>query len=273
MRHFIRDKCCQAADPGDHCVVTRSREKPAGETPLLSVVIPAFNEAKLIQRGVRATKEALQALRPSDGGGEIIVCDNASTDATAELAREAGATVVHEPVRQIARARNHGAAAARGEWLVFIDADSTPTAPLFAELSDAMANPRCLGGGALVAMECIPLHGRIWVAAWNLVSRLTHWAPGSFLFCRAEAFREVGGFSEELFVSEELDLSRRLKRLARERGQRFVLLRRERLMTSARKLQLYSTREALAFVLRYLRNPARTARQRDACTIWYDGRR
>lgn len=253
--------------------MTNTPEQPASEPPLLSVVIPAYNESKLIQRGVRAANAALRALRPPDRCGEVIVCDNASTDDTAQLARDAGATVVHEPVRQIARARNRGAASAQGEWLVFIDADSIPSPALFAELSDAMADPRCLGGGALVTLEDAPLNGRIWVAVWNLISRFTHWAPGSFLFCRAESFREVGGFNEDLFVSEELDLSRRLKRLAAKRGQRFVLLSRARLLTSARKLRLYSSREALAFTFRFLRSPGRTARDRDACTIWYDGRR
>lgn len=273
MRRSTKNRSCQSGNPGDHGVVTSSPKKPGAGTPLLSVVIPAYNEAKLIQRGVQAAKEALSALHPVERGGETIVCDNASTDATAALAREAGATVVYEPVRQIARARNRGAAAARGEWLVFIDADSTPSTALFTELSKAMTDSRCLGGGALVALEGASLRGRILTEFWNLISRLTHWAPGSFLFCRAEAFREVGGFNEELFVSEELDLSRRLKRLARARSQRFVLLRRERLVTSARKLRLYSPWEALVFTCRFLRNPARTARQRDACTIWYDGRR
>jgi glycosyltransferase involved in cell wall biosynthesis len=235
--------------------------------------MPAFNESKLVQRAVHAARAALEAMGPRGHGCEVIVCDNASTDGTADLAREAGASVVQEPVRQIARARNRGAAAARGEWLVFIDADSTPSPALFTELLKAISDPGCLGGGALISLESAPLGGRILTEVWNVISRITHWAPGSFLFCRAEAFREVGGFNEELFVSEELDLSRRLKRLAKQRGQQFVILARERLVTSARKLELYSPREALGFSLRYLRNPRRIARQREACPIWYDGRR
>jgi len=54
----------------------------------------------------------------------MIVCDNNSTDRTAEIARAAGAIVVYEPVNQIARRRNCGAAAATGDWLIFVDADS-----------------------------------------------------------------------------------------------------------------------------------------------------
>ena len=63
------------------------------------------------------------------------MCDNNSKDRTAEIARAAGARVVFEPVNQIARARNAGAAAATGIWLVFVDADSHPSAALFDEVA------------------------------------------------------------------------------------------------------------------------------------------
>ena len=63
---------------------------------------------------------------------------------------------------------------------------------------------------------------------------------GSFIFCEARAFRQVGGFSNELFAGEEIDLSRRLKRLARERKKRIVILHRHPLLTSARKMHLYT---------------------------------
>ena len=83
----------------------------------------------------------------------------------------------------------------------------------------------------------------------------------------------LGGFDETLYVSEELDFSRRLKRLARRRGQRMIVLPGVRLLTSARKLDLYSWRELAGFIWRYLRHPRRTPRDPQACPIWYDGRR
>ena len=73
-------------------------------------------------------KSAARAFAPRGWDFELIVCDNNSTDRTAEIARAAGATVVFEPVNQIARARNSGAAAATGDWLIFVDADSHPSA-------------------------------------------------------------------------------------------------------------------------------------------------
>ena len=75
-------------------------------------------------------KSAAGAFVRRGWGVELIVCDNNSTDRTAEIARNAGARVVFEPVNQIARARNRGAAAATGDWLIFVDADSHPSAGL-----------------------------------------------------------------------------------------------------------------------------------------------
>lgn len=243
-----------------------------GAEPWLSVVVPAYNEEKLLPRSLRAIRESLAGWTETGRTWELILCDNASTDATARLAAEAGARVVFEPIRQIARARNRGAAEARGHWLLFIDADSFPSRELMTELGETLQQPDVLGGGALVELESNHGLGLFLTRFWNNVSRLTRWAPGSFLFCRAAAFRELGGFDESLFVSEELDLSRRLKRLARRRGQRMVILR-QPLLTSARKLDLYGPRELLRFCLRYLRRPGETARSRDLCHIWYDGRR
>src|SRR5688572_1912804 len=80
---------------------------------------------------------------------ELIVCDNNSTDRTAEIARAAGATVVFEPINQIARARNRGAAAATGDWLIFVDADSYPTRELLEEVRKAILSG-ALAGGAVV---------------------------------------------------------------------------------------------------------------------------
>src|SRR4051812_2646922 len=113
----------------------------------ISVVVPAFNEEKLLGESLRAIREAMRVL----GDAELIVCDNNSTDRTAEIAREAGAKVVFEPVNQISRARNAGAKAASGDWLVFVDADSQPSALLFAEMKQAMEAGDCLAGGATVA--------------------------------------------------------------------------------------------------------------------------
>src|SRR5205823_2793019 len=92
----------------------------------ISIIVPAFNEEKLIGETLRRISSATAAFSERGWASEVIVCDNNCSDRTAELARAGGARVVFEPINQIARARNTGAAAATGDWLLFIDADSHP---------------------------------------------------------------------------------------------------------------------------------------------------
>jgi glycosyltransferase involved in cell wall biosynthesis len=239
----------------------------------ISIVVPAFNEEKLIARTLQCIQSAAPAFHNAGWQTELIVCDNNSTDGTAALAQAAGARVVFEPVNQISRARNKGAQAATGDWLLFIDADSSPTAALFADVAAAIQSGKYLAGGCTIRMDQPRMMTSVATAGWNRISRIMKWAAGSFIFCEARAFRRVNGFSHELFVSEELDLSRKLKKLARLEGKQFVILRRHPLETSSRKAQLYSPLEMLGFMTRAMLFPFRTMKNRAACQPWYDGRR
>lgn len=240
----------------------------------VSVVVPAFNEERLLAQSLQSIRAAMRAFEAPGWSAELIVCDNNSTDRTAQIARAAGATVVFEPVNRISRARNAGAAQSSGEWLVFVDADSAPTAALFAEVMDQITRGRCLAGGATVsyggAGGGAALLG---VTFWNAVSRLTRWAAGAFIFCEAASFREAGGFSEELYASEEIELFVRLKRMARRKGRSIVILHRNPLRTSARKLELYGWRDFFVFIAKGIVTGGRSLRSRSDCHVWYDGRR
>lgn len=239
----------------------------------ISVVVPAFNEEKLINQSLAAIKSACGAFDQLGWSSEIVVCDNNSTDRTAELARGAGATVVFEPVNQISRARNRGASVATGDWLIFVDADSFPSAELFAATAKRIQSGQCAGGGCLVRLDEKNFFLGAAVLLWTVVSLLKRWAAGSYVFCRADLFREVGGFSTEMFASEELDFSNRLKALAKSRRLRFQIITRPKLVTSARKLHLYGHAAHLRFFLRAMFSPRQTVMSRDRCNLWYDGRR
>jgi len=241
--------------------------------PRLSVVIPAYNEEKLITGTITGAAASLRAAGLDETGFEIIVCDNASTDGTAALAAAAGARVVHEPERQIARARNAGAAEARAPWLLFLDADSWPDAALLAELLATLDDEGVVAGGCTMRMEGAPAAIRAGVVLWNLTSRLCRWGAGAFIFCRAEAFRAIGGFGLDFYVAEELDFSRRIKRWGAPRGLRFRILHRHPLRTSGRKGTLYSHREIASLLLSVVRHPRRFFRDRELLYLWYDGRR
>lgn len=239
----------------------------------ISIIIPAFNEEKLIAGTLERIAVASSAFGELGWEVETIVCDNNSTDRTAELACSAGAKVVFEPINQISRARNAGAAAATGDWLIFVDADSHPSHGLFGNVAEVIQGGRVLAGGSTIAIKERYPAVVFAVTGWNLLSRLRRWAAGSFIFCEASAFREIGGFSTELFVSEEIDLSKRLQHLARRRGKRMTILTRHPLVTSVRKLHLYTVREHLQFLRRLIMQRGRPLKSREECGIWYDGRR
>ena len=239
----------------------------------ISVVVPAFNEEQVLAASLRSIREAMTAFDEAGWASELIVCDNNSSDRTPAIARQAGATVVFEPVNQISRARNAGAAAATGDWLLFVDADSHPSRGLCADVVAAITSGRYLAGGSTVCFEPRDPVVQYLGSTWNVISRTMRWVAGSFVFCDAAVFREVGGFSRELFAGEEIDLSRRLKRAARRRNQRIVILSRHPLLTSDRKARLYTPREMLAFLAKTILQRGRTLRSAEECFSWYDGRR
>ena len=240
----------------------------------ISVIVPAFNEEKLLSRSLQAVKSAAKAFTEAGLGWELVVCDNNSTDRTAEIARAEGAKVVFERVNQIGRARNTGAAAASGRWLLFIDADSRPSREL---LSDAAALTRradVLLAGATIRLDDAKLGPRFVCGVWNTASRLRRLVAGSFILVRASAFREVGGFDLQFFAGEELDLSLRLQKIVGRRDrQRTIILHRHPLVTSGRKLKLYGKREMGRFLLKSIFRPMKTIASREDCAMWYDGRR
>lgn len=238
----------------------------------ISLIVPAFNEERLLGKSLAEMKSALTAFDQLGWQTELIVCDNNSTDKTPEIARAAGATVVFEPINQIARARNCGAAAATGDWLIFVDADSHPSANLFADVAKAIQSGKYLAGGATIKFDIASRMARFMAGIWVGISRLFKLMAGSFIFCETAAFREIGGFNEELFAAEELDLSKRLKQLARRKNRRVVILTEHPLVTSARKLHLYTMREHLRVLARVVWSP-RALTRREACHLWYDGRR
>ena len=240
----------------------------------ISVVIPAFNEEKLLPRTLASVAAAARAFAARGWTHEVVVCDNNSTDRTAEVARAAGATVVFEPINQIGRARDAGARVATGDWLIFIDADSWPSEGLFADIADHIASGTHLGGGSTVALEPgTPFFVRFFCGCWNLCSRVARWAAGSCVWVEATAFREAGGFGTEFYAGEEVFLSRRLHGIARRRRLRFRVLAAHPLETSSRKLKLYTFAESVRFFGRMFFSAGRAAKDPKACHIWYDGRR
>lgn len=232
--------------------------------PKLSFVVPAHNEEHELPETLRAL------LRAADAAGEpyeLIVVDDASTDATAAIAREFGARVLSIDRRQIAASRNAGAHAAQGDVLFFVDADTRIASGHVTGALAALSH-RCVGGGARVEMEGrLPLLTRILLRAFCVVYFGTGFAAGAFLFARRADFEKAGGFDEQYFAGEEVYLSLAL----RQRG-RFKILR-EPVITSARKLRMHRPAVLLGQTFFILLGGPRALRTRDKLAVWYDGKR
>jgi len=237
----------------------------------LSIVVPAFNEEKLLAGCLASARAAAADCGLTDC--EVVVCDNNSTDATARIAREAGAKVVFEPVNRISRSRNAGAAAAAGEWLLFIDADSQLSAESLRAMLAAAASGRWVGGGSVIDFDRKPWWGGLMVGLWTALSRTARWAAGSFVFCRADAFRAVGGFPPDVASGEEIFLSRELKRWGKTRGLGFVVLAGAPHVSSGRKFYLYGPGEFLGMLWKIMLSPRRGIRDTAVNKVFYDGRR
>jgi glycosyltransferase involved in cell wall biosynthesis len=250
----------------------------------VSVIIPAYNEAKLIGACVGSVRAAIAAISderaPLGVRWRVIVVDNNSTDETAGLARQAGADlVVFEPVNQLARARNAGAAAAMGRvgaasshWLVFVDADSRVGPGLLADMLDEVARGMCVAGSAFVRFDPPDSALRTIEPVLDWVMRLTKLAAGAFMFCRADAFTEIGGYDQRLFAAEDAKVGADLRRWGKVHGLRMAILEKHPVITSARKAKLFRPHQWAALVLRVMFRPG-TLKGRRGLAFFYDGRR
>ena len=213
--------------------------------------------------------DTLEAIRSAaeDQEYEIIVADDASTDQTAAVARNAGAKLVPINRRQIAAARNAGARAATGDVLFFVDADTRINRAHVTGALDAL-KAGSSGGGSRVDVDGeIPLWSRIGLKVFCAFYFGLKLGAGAFLFTTRKNFDAVGGFDESLFIGEEVYFSLALRRTGR-----FRILP-EPIVTSGRKLRMYSAREILTHSFRLLLLGPTVARSRKRLDIWYDGRR
>lgn len=218
---------------------------------LISVLIPAYNEEELIGKTIGSVRESFASV--GQDSYEIIVCDNNSTDGTAKIASEMGAKVVPEQHNQIARSRNAAARAASGEWFIFLDADTSLNTEVLKAVLDNIASGKVCGGGARMEFDGdIGKIGRFMCRLWNRLSKKFKLAAGAFIFCSAEGFRAVSGFSESFYVSEEVWFSLKLGRWGRKRGKEFTVIWETPVITSARKMEWYGPWRVLLQFLVFL---------------------
>jgi glycosyltransferase involved in cell wall biosynthesis len=234
---------------------------------MISFIVPAHNEQSCLPPTLQAIHESARVVGRAY---EIIVVDDASTDATAEIARQNKARVVSVNHRQIAGTRNSGGRAANGEQLFFVDADTTINSRAVASALRAM-DKGAVGGGApawLGKGEVVPLY--IWLLGYVSVvgTKLIGFTGGAFMFCTRQAFQATGGFNERMFWGEEGEFAMALKREGR-----FVVVLNP-VLTSGRRFRKTSALQLLAGGVRMIFSPIKMVTQRSSVEkIWYDSNR
>lgn len=183
--------------------------------PHISVVIPAYNEQDYLE--INLSSLANQSY--FHDRYEVIVVDNGSTDSTALIAQEWGATVVKEPCKGVARARQTGFLAARGNIIASTDADTAVSPDWLTRIDHVFRTSSYTGGvyGLVYwpsgkPLERWMLHYPVTtvLALTNRFGRSLWW--GSNFAIRREVFLSVGGFTTAMSTSEDTDLSLRVNR-------------------------------------------------------------
>lgn len=232
----------------------------------LAFIIPAKNEEKRIANCILSVHRAMEGFVDY----EIIVVDNDSTDKTKFLANLEGAYVVSCPFDNIAKVRNFGAKHSSGDWLVFVDADSSISKEL---LSLIDWSDRCIGGGSKLIVEEDSLMARIICSLWNTLCHKKKWFTGSFIFVDKFWFERIKGFDEKLYICEDIDFSNKLNFYAQDFKKLTQYIEFAGVKTSARKLSLFTFREHFEFWLDVLLNFNSVITSRSRCFLWYNIRR
>jgi glycosyltransferase involved in cell wall biosynthesis len=199
-----------------------------------SLIIPAHNEEALLPRLLDTVDVARSRYRLGAGAVEVIVADNASTDATSEIARDRGCEVVPVAKRRIAAARNGGARIARGPVLSFVDADQQIHPETFNAIDDELGSGRIIAGATGVTLDRWSLGIALTYAVlipWVIALRM----DTGVVFCAARDFDAIGGYNEERYFGEDVEFLWTLKRLGRQRGQRLARVTKVKAVSSTRK--------------------------------------
>ncbi|MCW8888662.1 MAG: glycosyltransferase [Gammaproteobacteria bacterium] len=214
----------------------------------LSLIIPAHNEEDYLARLLDTVDIARESYQGDSSAIEVIVVDNMSTDKTAEIARDRGCTVIEEPKRIIAAVRNRGASIARGEILLFTDADNWIDPNTFNAIDQSISSPKVVAGATGVHLERMSLG----IAAAYMVMIPMVWITGmdtGVVFCRRADFEKIGGYNEARRFAEDVEFLWDLRKLGWKKGQRLVRLRSVKATTSTRKFDRFGDWHYVGLIL------------------------
>jgi len=214
----------------------------------ISVVIPTYNSASVIQQCLESLSS--QTHVPEN----VVVCDGGSTDATVEISKACGATVVHSTASRSAQ-RNTGALDAVGEYVVFIDSDMKLTSTVLEECVQSFTD--C--DGALVIPE-VDIGQSYWARVRGFERTFYEgvwWLQAARCF-RKEQFLSIGGFDVGLIGAEDWDLDERIRAYGKVREISSSIEHDER-EASLNELMVKKTHYSKSFQVFEERHPQRAA--------------
>jgi len=209
----------------------------ATKDPLVSVIVPTYCEEQNIERCL----QSIQRQVFKKGRIEVIVADSDSPDNTRAIARKYANKVVHLRRRGVSKARNIGAQKAKGELLLFLDADTVLDQEFISEIYEAFAdsNAVCVVG-SMAGLERVGTMDKLFkflhYGLVNYVSTLSArlgypFFPTVCCACRRSVFNQIGGFDESLAIAEDLVFSLKMGRIGR-----CLVSRRAKAYTSLRRV-------------------------------------
>ncbi|MFB0543500.1 MAG: glycosyltransferase [Candidatus Bathyarchaeia archaeon] len=217
---------------------------------MISIIIPTLNEEENLEQCLRAI------LSQTFKDFEVFIVDGESKDGTVEIARKCGVRVFEVKKRRphdVGFARNEGTRFAKGDILVFLDADTILSRNCLEVLDKYFREPDVIG----VSFKTLPLKGNglehFLYNCNNVLKSFSHRISAyqlSYFSClgyRREPFQKVGGFREDLYSCEDLDLARRLGKLGR-----FILTDEAICLTSPRRLRRWSIKGYLTKYIKFL---------------------
>lgn len=212
---------------------TQTADGPRAATAQIkfSIVVPARNEEAFIGNCLESIRIASA---PYPNEVEVIVVLNRCTDATEAIARSYGAVVTEVEGKNLSCIRNAGAALARGEILITIDADSVMSGNMLTTVERALRSGEFVGGGVMVWPERYSPGVLLTFILIGLIV-LRQGLAGGLYWCMRKDFDAVGGFDPDYVSAEDLDFARRLKAFGQSRNLRFTMLFGAFIRTSCRK--------------------------------------
>ncbi len=210
---------------------------------MLSIIVPTLNEEQYLP-------DLIASLRRQDFSDyEIIVSDANSEDRTQQLAIDLGAQLVVEVRRHPSIQRNVGAGVARGDILLFLDADSVLPEGFLTKAINEFKTKNLGIAGFYLDFGSTKIIYRLCSLIYNFFAQIRQrWHPisvGAGIMVRRIVHEEIKGFDETLFVAEDYDYCDRASKIAK-----FRIIRSVKLPYSTRRMKKEGDWKVLAKWLR-----------------------